>query len=44
MTDFLFEIRTAWSCWIVADEQSMAADTAMLMTNSLATRVFALAL
>jgi hypothetical protein len=27
MTDFLFEIRTARSCWIVDDEQSMAADT-----------------
>jgi hypothetical protein len=34
MTDFLFEIRSARSCAIVDDEQSMAADTAMLMTNS----------
>jgi hypothetical protein len=37
MTVFLFEIRTARSCWIVDNEQSMAADAAMLMTNSLAT-------
>jgi hypothetical protein len=34
--DFLLEIRAGRACAIVDGEQSMAADAAMLMTNSLA--------